>query len=360
MYSLDLLVMRAIILCAGLGTRLRPLTFSTAKHLIPVANKPVLFFGIESLVAVGIREIGIIVSKESRSVIQNAVDGGERWGAQVTYIEQLQPRGLAHAAQCAEEFIGGESFVMYLGDNLIPEGLTRAVQRFQQSGANAVVMLKAVDDPSHFGIAEIEHERIVRLVEKPKHPRSNLAIVGGYVFDRNVFDSIRQIKPSWRNEYEITDAIQNLVDRGLTVVPHVVTGWWKDAGKPADILDANRVMLEQLTSDIRGRVDAASTLEGVVSIGPDTEIINSRIRGPVIIGAEARIANAEIGPFASLGDRVHVIGSRIENSVVMDDCMIRDLRQPLVGSLLGRKVQVTGASQAMRLLLGDFSETEVP
>jgi glucose-1-phosphate thymidylyltransferase len=352
--------MKAIILCAGLGTRLRPLTFSTAKHLIPVANKPVLFFGIESLVEVGAREIGIIVSKESRSIIQNAVDDGQRWGAQVTYIEQPQPRGLAHAAQCAESFIGSEPFVMYLGDNLIPEGLTHAVQRFQQSGANAVVMLKAVDDPSHFGIAEIENERIARLVEKPKQPRSNLAIVGGYVFDRNVFESIRQITPSWRNEYEITDAIQNLVDRGLTVVPHVVTGWWKDAGKPEDILDANRVMLEKITPSVRGRVDAASTLDGLVSIGEDTEIIGSRICGPVIIGAEARIVNAEIGPFASLGDRVHVIASRIENSVVMDDCVIRDLRQPLIGGLLGRKVQVTRAPGAVRLLLGDFSEAELP
>jgi glucose-1-phosphate thymidylyltransferase len=352
--------MKAIVLCAGLGTRLRPLTFSTAKHLIPVANKPVLFFGIESLVEVGIREIGIIVSKESRSVIQNAVDDGQRWGAQATYIEQPQPRGLAHAAQCAESFIGAEPFVMYLGDNLIPEGLTPAVERFRQSGANAVVMLKAVDDPSQFGIAEIDNDRIARLVEKPKQPRSNLAIVGGYVFDHNIFESIRRIKPSWRNEYEITDAIQNLVDRDLKVVPHVVTGWWKDAGKPEDILDANRVMLEKITPSVRGRVDAGSTLDGTVSIGEGSEIIGSHIHGPVIIGAEARIVNAEIGPFVSLGNRVHVSGSRIEDSVVMDDSVIRDVRPPLIRSLLGRKVQVTRGSESVRLLLGDFSETEVP
>ena len=188
--------MKAIVLCAGLGTRLRPLTFSTAKHLIPVANKPVLFFGLESLIEVGARDIGIIVSKESRGVIQNAVDDGQRWGARVTYIEQPQPRGLAHAAQCARSFVGTDEFVMYLGDNLIPEGLSQAVALFRRSRANALVMLKAVDDPSSFGIAELSGDRIVRLVEKPKHPRSNLAIVGGYVFDHHVFDAIARIQPS--------------------------------------------------------------------------------------------------------------------------------------------------------------------
>jgi glucose-1-phosphate thymidylyltransferase len=354
--------MKAIVLCAGLGTRLRPLTFSTAKHLIPVANKPVLYFGIESLVAVGAREIGIIVSKESRSVIQNAVDDGQRWGAQVTYIEQPTPRGLAHAAQCAESFVGTDPFVMYLGDNLIPEGLTAAAEHFRRSAANAVVMLKAVNDPSHFGIAEIENDRIVRLVEKPKQPRSNLAIVGGYFFDHHIFESIRQIKPSWRNEYEITDAVQHLIDRGLTVRPYVLTSWWKDAGKPEDILDANRAMLDRLSPIVQGTVDAASTLEGNVSVGEATEIIGSHIRGPVIIGAEARIVHAHIGPFTSIGDRVHVIDSRIEDSVVMDDSVIRDVRQPLARSLLGRKVQVTGNSgprDAVRLLLGDFCEADL-
>jgi glucose-1-phosphate thymidylyltransferase len=353
--------MKAIVLCAGLGTRLRPLTFSTAKHLIPVANKPVLFFGIESLVAVGARDIGIIVSKDSRSMIQNAVDDGQRWGARVTYIEQSTPRGLAHAAQCAEAFVGDQPFVMYLGDNLIPEGLTAPAEQFRRSGANALVILKAVDDPSHFGIAEIEGDRIVRLVEKPKQPRSNLAIVGGYFFDQNVFESIRRIKPSWRNEYEITDAIQDLIDRGLQVQPYVLTGWWKDAGKPEDILDANRAMLQQLSPAVQGRVDAASTLEGTVSIGESSEIIGSRISGPVIIGSEARIVDAHIGPFTSIGDRVHIIGSRIENSVVMEDAVIRDVRQPLSRSLLGRKVQVSGnaAVDGVRLLLGDFCETEL-
>jgi glucose-1-phosphate thymidylyltransferase len=355
--------MKAILLCAGLGTRLRPLTFSTAKHLIPVANKPVLFFGIESLVEVGAQDIGIIVSKESRSVIQNAVDDGQRWGARVTYIEQPQPRGLAHAAQCARPFVGTDPFVMYLGDNLIPEGLSAAAEQFQRSGANAVVMLKAVDDPSQFGIAQLEGDRIVRLIEKPKNPPSNLAIVGGYFFDHHIFESIERIKPSWRNEYEITDAIQDLIDRGLKVAPYIVTGWWKDAGKPDDILDANRAMLQKLATAIHGKVDSSSTIEGAVCIGRDTEISGSRITGPVIIGEEARIINAQIGPFASIGDRVHITGSRVEDSVVMDDCVIRDVRQPVVRSLLGRRVQLsgkTGGSESLRLILGDFCETELP
>jgi len=354
--------MKAIVLCAGLGTRLRPLTFSTAKHLIPVANKPVLYYGIESLVAVGARRIGMIVSRESRGIIQNAVDDGQRWGAEVTYIEQPEPRGLAHAAQCAESFIGAEPFVMYLGDNLLPEGMTAAVERFQRTGADAVVMLKPVDDPSSFGIAEVEGERITRLVEKPKQPRSDLAIVGGYVFGPQIFTSIHRIKPSWRNEYEITDAIQDLIDRGLTVVPYIVAGWWKDAGKPADILEANRVMLEQLAPAIEGTVDATSTIEGAVSIGPRSEIIGSHIRGPAIIGAETRIVDAEIGPFSSVGDRVHVIRSRVENSVIMEDCVIQNVRQQVTGSLLGRKVQVNGRSDALAavtLLLGDFCEAEL-
>lgn len=356
--------MRAIILCAGLGTRLRPLTFSTVKHLIPVANKPVLYSALEALVAVEARDIGIIVSRESRPIIQNAVDDGARWGARVTYLEQTTPRGLAHAAQCGEAFVGGEPFIMYLGDNLLPEGLAPAVEKYRRSGANAVVTLKAVDDPSHFGIAEVEGDRIVRLVEKPKAPRSNLAIVGSYIFDRNIFDAIRRIKPSWRNEYEITDAIQNLIDHDLKVVPHIVTGWWKDTGKPEDILEANRAVLDEtLVSSVRGKVDAASTLFGVVDVAEGADIVNSKVHGPSIIGANARIVNAEIGPYASIGDRVEVIDSRLDNSVVMEETVISHVSQPLSGCLIGRKVRVTGKpakAGTMRLLLGDFSETDLP
>lgn len=355
--------MKAIVLCAGLGTRLRPITFTTAKHMIPVANKPVLYFGIESLIDVGAREIGVIVSKDSRPTIQNALDDGSRWGARVTYIEQPQPRGLAHAAQCAELFVGSDPFVMWLGDNLLPDGMTGAAERFRTTGANAVVMLKEVDDPSRFGIAELEGDRIVRLVEKPKEPKSNLAIVGGYFFDQNIFESIRHIKPSWRNEYEITDAIQHLIDRGLKVVPYIVKGWWKDTGKPADILDANRAMLDNISPRVQGKVDAASKLEGVVQVGPQAEVINSRIRGPVVIGAEARIVDADIGPYASIGDRTHVVATRVEDSVIMEDSNLNNVRQAIRSSLVGRMVRVSGAADpggSVRLLLGDYGETELP
>lgn len=354
--------MKAVILCAGLGTRLRPLTFSTAKHLIPVANKPVLFYGIESLVEVGVREIGIVVSRESRGPIQNAVDDGSRWGAEVTYIEQVRPRGLAHACACAEEFVGGEPFIMYLGDNLLPDGLRQPVAMFEQSGANSVVLLKPVDDPSRFGIAEVQDGRIVRLVEKPKKPRSDLAIVGGYLFDHNIFESIRRIQPSWRGEYEITDAIQDLIDRGLTVLPYIVPGWWKDTGKPEDILDANRVVLDGRQGRIEGRVDESTRMTGTVIVEEGAEVVGARLIGPVIVGREARVMDAEIGPYVSLGERVHVAHCHVQNTVVMEDSTLSHLDFPVRDSLIGRRVLVRGGCPGggLRLLLGDFCETEVP
>lgn len=354
--------MKAIILCAGLGTRLRPLTYTTAKHLIPVGNKPVLSYGIESLVEVGVREIGIIVSKESRPIIAKAVEDGSRWGIRVTYVEQPEPRGLAHAAQCAEEFVAGDDFIMYLGDNLIPEGLGGVVERFRSRRANAVIMLKAVDDPSAFGIAVLDGDRIVRLVEKPKEPPSNLAIVGAYVFDATIFDSIRQIKPSWRNEYEITDAIQRSIERGLAVYPYVMQGWWKDTGKPEDILEANRAVLEGLRADVRGEVDGESTVEGPVAIGAGSRVVRSVIRGPVAIGADTEIVDSTIGPYASIGDRNRITRCHVSNTVIMDDCVLREVRPPIEGSLLGRKIEVTGQAEpspVVRLLLGDHGKVEI-
>jgi glucose-1-phosphate thymidylyltransferase len=354
--------MKAIILCAGLGTRLRPLTFSTAKHLIPVGNKPVLYYGIESLVAVGVREIGFIVSKESWPIIANAVDDGQRWGMRATYLEQTEPRGLAHAAQCAEAFVGGDDFVMYLGDNIIPEGLHGAVERFRRERANAVIMLKAVDDPSAFGIAVLDGDRIVRLVEKPKEPPSNLAIVGGYVFDATIFDSIRQIKPSWRNEYEITDAIQRSIDRGLAVHPYVMQGWWKDTGNPSDILAANRAVLDVLEPDRRGEIDEHSRVEGRVALGPDSRVVRSTIRGPVVLGHGVEVIDSQIGPYVSLGDRTRVERCVVANSVTMDGCILRDVRQPIEASLLGRGVEVAGLRDPapnVRLVLGDLCRVEI-
>lgn len=348
--------MKAIILCAGLGTRLRPLTFSTAKHLIPVANKPVLFYALENLVQVGVEDVAIIVSRESRPIIAAAVGNGSRWSLRVEYIEQVAPRGLAHACQCAESFVGSEPFVMYLGDNLIPEGLSGAVSRFRSSNAYAVVMLKEVPDPRAFGIAELSGEAIVRLVEKPVEPRSNLAIVGGYLFQPEIFESIRRIKPSWRNELEITDAIQNLIERGLSVAPYVMKGWWKDAGKPEDILDANRAVLDVMQHHMEGECDTETAIVGNVTIGPGARVERSRLVGPLVIGANAIVTRCQIGPNVSLGDGAEVRDSIVENSVVMARTRIMELNgEGLRDSLIGSDAFIEGRANGpvVRLLLGD-------
>ena len=273
--------MKGLILSGGRGTRLRPLTYTSAKQLVPVANKPVLFFGIESVVAAGITEIGIIVG-DTRDEIRSAVGDGSRFGARVTYIEQDAPRGLAHAVMIAEDFIAGEPFVMYLGDNLIAGGITSLVEEFVALGCNAQILLAEVPNPQQFGVAELDDDNTVRrLVEKPREPRSNLALVGVYMFDANIFESVRRIKPSSRNELEITDAIQDLIDRGYQVHPHKVRGWWKDTGKLSDMLEANRIVLESL--DIQrgtGKVGQGSSVEGRVDLGDGVELIDSLVRGP--------------------------------------------------------------------------------
>lgn len=354
--------MKAIILCAGLGTRLRPLTFTTAKHLIPVANKPVLYYGIESLAEVGVTEVGILVSKESWPIIANAVDDGSQWGVRVSYIEQPEPRGLAHAAQCAESFVAGDDFIMYLGDNIIPEGLQGVVGEFRRKRANAVIMLKEVEDPSAFGIAVLDGDRIVRLIEKPKQPPSNLAIVGGYVFDASIFDSIRRIKPSWRNEYEITDAIQASIERGLAVYPYVMRGWWKDTGKPADILEANRAVLEGLRPDIRGEIDGESSLDGALVLGEGSRIVGSTIRGPVAIGDGVEIVASTIGPYVSIGSKSRIDRCTVANTVIMEACRLRDVPQIIEGTLLGRYVELVRSTEPTpltRLVLGDQCRVEL-
>jgi glucose-1-phosphate thymidylyltransferase len=354
--------MKAIVLCAGLGTRLRPLTYSVAKHLIPVANKPVLLYGLESIVGAGVREIGIIINNDTRDAIEKAVGTGAQLGAKVSYIEQPTPLGLAHAAKCARGFIGQEPFLMYLGDNLILEGLRKMTDVFRSEKPNAVVMLAEVDEPSRYGIAQLEGGHIVRVVEKPKEPSSKLAIVGGYLFDHNVFDSIDRLKPSERGEYEITDAIQDLIDHGFTVRPYVVKGWWKDTGKPEDILEANRIILEGIEGNVQGTVEGESSVTGRVIIGTGSEIRSSRIRGPVVIGKDVRIENAFIGPFTSIGDRVHVRESEVEHSVIMEDCVITDIDGRIDGSLLGKNVHLTrtaGRPKVYRFYLGDDSKSEL-
>ena len=356
--------MKGLILSGGKGTRLRPLTHTSAKQLVPVANKPVLFYAIESIVAAGITEIGIIVG-ETRREIKAAVGDGSRFGARVTYIEQEAPLGLAHAVMISEEFLGGSSFVMYLGDNLIAGGITSLVDEFRTLGCNSEILLAEVPNPEQFGVAELTEEgKVRRLAEKPKEPKSNLALVGVYMFDPSIFESVHRIKPSARGELEITDAIQDLIDRGLDVHPHIVRGWWKDTGKLEDMLEANRIVLESLEAR-RGAnlsLGKGSRIEGRVQIGEGVELIDSVVRGPVVIGDGTRIENAFVGPYTSIGERCTLAGCEMENSIVLADSEIRDIPLRIDGSLIGRNVRIVKTDfkpKAYRFMLGDNSEVGI-
>jgi glucose-1-phosphate thymidylyltransferase len=353
--------MKGLILSGGKGTRLRPITYTRAKQLVPVANKPVLFYGLEALVSAGIRDIGIVVG-DTQAEIRAAVDDGSRWGARVTYIEQDAPRGLAHAVLISEPFIQGDQFVMYLGDNLLKHSIAEFVREFDREKPAAQILLAKVPDPQMFGVAELNGQRVVRLVEKPKEPKSDLALVGVYMFGREVFDSVKRIRPSFRNELEITDAIQDLIDQGLEVRPHIVDGWWKDTGKLEDMLEANRLILDTLEARNDGRVSADSRVEGKVVIGPGATIERSIVRGPVIIGANARIAGAYIGPFTSIGDRAEIRETEIEHSIVLEGAVITDLANRIEDSLIGRNVQIYRVPRkpsAYRFMLGDNSEVGI-
>jgi len=350
--------MKGLILSGGKGTRLRPLTYTSAKQLVPVANKPVLFYGIEALVGAGITDIGIVVG-DTQAEIRAAVGDGSKWGAHVTYIEQDAPRGLAHAVLISEAFIGTDPFVMYLGDNLLNRGIVEFVEQFVREGPAAQILLTPVPDPQMFGVAELKDNKVVRLVEKPKEPKTNLALVGVYMFGPEIFASAKRIKPSFRNELEITDAIQDLIDRGLRVNPHLVDGWWKDTGKLEDMLEANRLILETLTARVEGTVDGASRLEGMVIVEAGATVEHSVIRGPAIIGPGARIKNAYVGPFTSIGKDVEISHSEIEHSIVLEGSLIHDLDVRVADSLIGRGVKIHRLPlkpSAHRFMLGDNSE----
>ena len=353
--------MKGLILSGGKGTRLRPITHTSAKQLVPVANKPVLFYGLEALVAAGIRDIGIVVG-DTQAEIRAAVGDGSRWGARITYIEQDAPRGLAHAVLISEPFIGRDPFVMYLGDNLLNRGLTQVVERFASERPAAQIRLARVPDPQMFGVAELDGDRVVRLVEKPKAPKSDLALVGVYMFGPEVFTSVKRIKPSFRDELEITDAIQDLIDRSLAVKPHVVEGWWKDTGKLEDMLEANRLILDTLERRVEGSVDDASRVEGKVVLAPGARIERSVVRGPVIIGAGATISGAYVGPFTAVGDRVTIRETEIEHSIVLEGAVITDIANRIEDSLIGRNVSIYRLPvrpSAYRFMLGDNSEVGI-
>ena len=353
--------MKGLILSGGRGTRLRPLTYTSAKQLVPIANKPVLFYGIEALADAGIRDIGIVVG-DTQSEIRAAVGDGSRWGVRVTYIEQDAPRGLAHAVKISQGFIGTDPFVMYLGDNLLNKGITQFVQDFTRDRPSAQILLAKVPDPQMFGVAELREGRVVRLVEKPKEYIGDLALVGVYLFGPEVFESVGRIRPSFRNELEITDAIQDLIDHGLTVRPQIVDGWWKDTGKLEDMLEANRLILETLEQRVDGIVDEDSRIEGKVVIERGAVVERSVIRGPAIIGCKAKIVHAYVGPFTSIMNDVEIQDSEIEHSIVLEGSSLHDLANRVTDSLIGKNVKIYRVPRkpsAYRFMLGDNSEVGI-
>lgn len=351
--------MKGLILSGGKGTRLYPITYTRAKQLVPVANKPVLFRVIEAIRDAGIEEIGIVVG-DTAPEIQEAVGTGRRWGVQISYIRQDQPLGLAHAVKVSRDFLGTDRFVMFLGDNVIEGGISGLISQFEQSDYNCQIVLTAVDNPSQYGVAELEPDtrRIVRLVEKPRNPPSNLALVGIYMFDENIWEAVEAITPSWRGELEITDAIQYLVDKGYNVHPYVHRGWWIDTGAPGDMLEANDLVLDEIDHRIEGYIDRASQVNGKVTIEKGAEVINSRIRGPAIIGEDSRIVNSYVGPFTSIYHDVLIENSEIEHSIVLEHSQVLDIPYRIEDSLIGRRSVITRSPikpKALKMTLGDHS-----
>lgn len=356
--------MKALILSGGKGTRLRPLTYTGAKQLVPVANKPILWYGIESIVASGIRDIGIIISPETGFEVKATTGSGERFGANITYILQAEPAGLAHAVKVAQPFLGESPFIMYLGDNIIESELQPFWERFKQQQLDGLIMLRRVSNPSAFGVAKLDPSgRVLQLVEKPKDPPSNLALVGIYFFSRAIHEAIAEIQPSARGELEITDAIQRLIDGQKQVEACTLEGWWLDTGKKDDLLEANRIILDtRLTPAVRGEVDDRSQIIGRVEIGAGTRVINSSIRGPVIIGSDCYLENCFIGPYSSIADRVTLVEADLEHSVILQGAKIAGIHQRIVDSVIGRRAQLGVAPQrpkAVRFMIGDDCQIEL-
>ncbi len=354
--------LKGLILSGGAGTRLRPITHTSAKQLVPVANKPVLFYGIEALVEAGITEIGIIIAPATGDEIREAAGDGERFGAKITYIEQAEPLGLAHAMLTAAEFLDDSPFVMYLGDNLLRDGIVDLVEAFRTQEPDALILLTPVDDPSSYGVAELDGDRVVSLVEKPENPPSDLALVGVYMFAPSIHEAARAIKPSARGELEITDAIQKLIDDGANVSAHRVKGWWKDTGRLEDMLEANRLVLEDLESNIEGEL-IESEVDGRVVIEEGARLERTVVRGPAVIAAGAQLCDAYIGPYTSIGPGVQVTDSEIEHSIVLANSKIANLGERMERSLLGRDVTIVGGAdrpKALQFLVGDHAEITMP
>ena len=352
--------MKGLVLSGGYGTRLRPLTHTGPKQLIPIANKPNILYCIEDLRAAGIKDIGIILGNVMPEKVQEFLGDGSKFGVQLTYIVQGEPKGIAHAVNCAAEFMGQESFVVYLGDNLLKNGIKSIPEKMIKEKADCVISLCPVKEPQRYGIAELspDEKSVLRTVEKPREPKSNLAVIGVYAFNPSFFKVYPKLKPSWRNEFEITDAISTLIDSGFKVVPHKVEGWWKDTGKPEDILEANHLILDGIETMNEGNVEDGATVIGRVKLGKGSVIVGrSVVRGPSIIGENCKIGpNAYIGPYTSIGDRCHVVAAEIDDSIIMDDTVV-DVDKKIVRSLVGKGSRILSSNGLLprgeRLIVGE-------
>jgi len=353
--------MRGLVAAGGHATRLRPLTYSLPKQLIPVANRPIISYVLTDLAEAGITDVVVVVAPHGHAQIENEVGDGSAYGLQITYVIQPEAGGLADVVLTAEEALGRDPFVMYLGDNLLQGGIAQMVSEFERTAPNASILLAPVQHPSSFGVAVVEGGRVVRLVEKPKDPPSNLALVGVYMFDAHVFDAVRAIEPSWRGELEITDAIQHMINGGLHVVSRVVDGWWLDTGKKDDMLDANRIVLETLETRIDGEVDADSQIRGRVVVEQGAKIVRSQVRGPAIIGAGARVVDSFVGPSSAVGTDCVIEDSEIEHSILLAGARVIGVRR-VTDSILGRGAEVVrdpATPRAYRLMIGDESSVGV-
>ncbi len=361
--------LKGLILSGGKGTRLRPITHTSAKQLVPVANKPVLFYGIEAMAQAGIEEIGIIIAPETGAEIEAAAGDGSRFGVRISYIVQDEPLGLAHAVLTAEQFLGESPFVMYLGDNLLQGGIADLVAAFREHSPDALILLTPVPDPENYGVAELADTqpgagtpgRVVRLVEKPAQPATDLALVGVYMFTAQIHAAARAIEPSARGELEITDAIQHLVDTGLRVEPHIVRGWWKDTGRLEDMLEANRLILDNIVRSVEGEL-IDSQVEGRVVVEPGARLERTRVRGPAVIAAGAQLRDCYIGPYTAIGEGCSIVGSEVEHSILLEGSSVCELDGRMESSLLGRNVTVRRGERqprAYRFMVGDNSDISI-
>jgi glucose-1-phosphate thymidylyltransferase len=362
--------LKGLILSGGKGTRLRPITHTSAKQLVPVANKPVLFYGIEAMAQAGIEEIGIIIAPETGPEIEAVAGDGSRFGVRISYLLQDEPLGLAHAVLTAEEFLGESGFVMYLGDNLLQGGITDLVAAFREHEPDALILLTPVPDPENYGVAELASPeagsaslvgRVVRLVEKPAQPATDLALVGVYMFTAKIHDAARAIEPSARGELEITDAIQHLVDGGLRVEPHIVRGWWKDTGRLEDMLEANRLILDNIVGRVEGEL-IDSQVDGRVVLEPGARLERTTVRGPAVIGAGARLTDCYVGPYTAIGENCEIAGSEVEHSILLAGSSVCDLDGRMESSLLGRNVSIRRGDRqpkAYRFMVGDNSDISI-